>query len=146
MDRDELLQRETQAWDALEAAVARVPDDRRAEEGVVPGWSVQDLVWHCAKWAEYTAGNLEAMAGGTYVEEHHDDAYYDAMNADIAAASKALAWDDVIGGAAEMRQRARAAFEALAEPTPEAVEDFSGETFEHYEEHTAEIAAFADGS
>lgn len=146
MDREELLQREARAWDALEAAVAAVPDDRRAVEGVVPGWSVQDLVWHCGKWAEYTAKNLEAMAAGTYVEEHHDDGYFDAMNADIAAASKAMTWDEVVSGAAEMRQRARAAFEAIAEPTEEAVEDFSGETFEHYEEHTAEIAAFAESS
>ncbi len=56
MDRDELLQREARAWDALEAAVARVPDDRRAEEGVVPGWSTKDLVWHCGYWAGWAGG------------------------------------------------------------------------------------------
>lgn len=146
MDRTELLGREAEAWSALEAAALRVPEDRRGQEGVVPGWSTKDLVWHCAKWAEYTAGNLEAMAAGTYVEEHHDDGYWDAMNADIAAASKAMTWDEVMSGAAEMRRRARSAFEAIAEPTEGAVEDFSGETFEHYEEHTAEIAAFAESS
>jgi hypothetical protein len=139
MDRNGLLQREAHAWDALEAAVARVPGDRRAVEGVVPGWSVQDLVWHCAKWAEYTAGNLEAMAAGTWEEEHHDDAYWDAMNADIAAASKALTWDEVTG--AEMRQRAR---RSRRSPGRQPVRT-SGETFEHYEEHTA-VAAFADGT
>jgi hypothetical protein len=146
MDRDELLRREAEAWSALEAAVAKVPEGRHEEEGVVPGWSTKDLVWHCGKWAEYTAGNLEAMAADTYVEEHHDDAYWDAMNADIAATSKTLAWNEVMTGAVEMRRRARAAFEALPEPTDEAIEDFSGETFEHYEEHTAEIAAFAGRS
>jgi hypothetical protein len=144
MDRDELLQREADAWAALEAAIARVPAERRTEEGVVPGWSVQDLVWHCAKWADYSGGNLEAMATGTYVEEQHDDAYFDAMNADIAAQSKTLAWADVMAGAAAMRERARAALVTIPELTGEAVEDFSGETFEHYEEHAAEIAAFAD--
>jgi hypothetical protein len=145
MNREELLQREADAWIALEAAFTRVPADRRVEEGVVPGWSVQDLVWHCAKWAEYTGGNLEAMAAGTYVDEDHDDAYWDAMNADIAAQSKSLTWDEVVDGAAEMRARARAAMGALSDLTDAAAEDFSGETFEHYEEHTTEIAAFADG-
>jgi hypothetical protein len=144
MDRDELLQRETDGWAGLEAAYTRVPAERRGEEGVVPRWSVKDLVWHCAKWAEYTGGNLEAMAAGTYAEEHHDDAYWDAMNADIAAQSKVRTWDEVIGAAAEMRERARAALMALSSVTDEAAEDFSDETFEHYEEHAAEIAAFAD--
>jgi hypothetical protein len=144
MDRDELLRREADAWTALGTAVGRVPADRLTEEGVVPGWSVADLVWHCGKWAEYTAGNLEAMRADTYVDEDHDDAYWDAMNAEIAAASKAMSWDAILSGVATMRERARAAFEALPELTAEAAEDFSGETFEHYEEHTAEIAAFAD--
>ena len=46
MDRDELLEREHASWSALEAAVGRVPADRRAVDGVVPGWSVKDLLWH----------------------------------------------------------------------------------------------------
>lgn len=144
MDRDELLRREADAWTALGTAVGRVPADRLTEEGVVPGWSVADLVWHCGKWAEYSGANLEAMSAGTYVDEDHDDAYWDAMNAQIAAASKSMAWEDILSGVAAMRERARAALEALPELTDEAAGDFSGETFEHYEEHAAEIAAFAD--
>jgi hypothetical protein len=143
MEREAMLQREAEAWAALEIAVAAVPAERRTEEGVVPGWSVQDLVWHCAAWADFAGGNLEAMAAGTYADEDHDDAYWDAMNADIAAASKAMSWDEAVAGAAEARARVRAALEALSEVTDEAAEDFSGETFEHYEEHAAEIAAFA---
>jgi hypothetical protein len=45
MDRDELLEREHASWSAFEAAVGRVPPDRRAVDGVVPGWSVKDLIW-----------------------------------------------------------------------------------------------------
>ncbi len=144
MDRDELLQREADAWAGLEAAVARVSAERRTVEGVVPGWSVQDLVWHCAAWADFAGGNLEAMAAGTYEDEDHDDAYWDAMNADIAAASKAMSWDEVVAGAADARARVRAAIVAVPDLTDEAAADFSGETFEHYDEHAAEIAAFAD--
>jgi hypothetical protein len=37
----------------------------------------------------------------------------------------------------------REALEALTALTDEAVDEFTGETFEHYEEHAAEILAFA---
>lgn len=144
MDRDELLQREARAWDALEAAVARVPDDRRAEEGVVPGWSTKDLVWHCGYWAGWAGGKIEAMAAGTYVDESHDDAYYDEENATINEEGRGLTWDEVHARASEMRERTRAAVGSLPELTDEAAEVFSAETFEHYEEHAAEIVAFAD--
>src|SRR6266511_2228767 len=62
MDREELLEREHASWSALEAAVGRVPSDRRAVDGVVPGWSVKDLLWHCAYWAGFWAGTTEARA------------------------------------------------------------------------------------
>jgi len=144
--KDELLEREAASWAALEVAVAKVPAERLAEPGAVPGWSVADLVWHCAKWADYSGANLEAMAAGTYVPDDHDDAYFDALNGSFADESKAMSWDAIVTGAAAARARVRAALAALPEADAPAVEDFGGETFEHYEEHAAEIAAFAAGS
>jgi hypothetical protein len=37
----------------------------------------------------------------------------------------------------------RTALRALTDATDELAEEFSGETYEHYEEHAAEIRAFA---
>jgi hypothetical protein len=65
MDRDELLEREHASWSAFEAAVGRVPADRRADDGVEPGWSVKDLVWHCAYWAGFCADTIEARRRAT---------------------------------------------------------------------------------
>jgi hypothetical protein len=47
MNTEELLEREDQAWLAFVDAFAAVPEDQRDQQGVVPGWSTQDLVWHC---------------------------------------------------------------------------------------------------
>ena len=54
-----------------------------------------------------------------------------------------MAWDEIIVQSERNRERARAALQALSTVTDEALEEFTGETFEHYEEHAAEISAFA---
>lgn len=143
MDTEEMLRREEEAWAALAAAAGSVAEERRTEAGVVPGWSVQDLMWHCAKWAGYVGGELEAMAAGRPQDEDHDDAYWDGLNEEIAQEARTMTWTDVLGGAAQMRQHARAALAAMPELTDEAAQEFADETFVHYEEHAAEIARFA---
>jgi hypothetical protein len=143
MEREQLLKREAEAWAALEDAVDRVPEERRAEPGVVPDWSVHDLVWHCAWWARYSGDNLERMAAGTYVHESHDDKYWDAINARIAKEGRGMTWDEVVKGASTARARVRNGLALLPGVTKEAEKDFAGETFEHYEEHTVEIERFA---
>lgn len=143
MDRDELLRREEENWRAFEAAVAAVPAERRLEAGVVPGWSVRDLVWHCARWSDEVSTALAAMAAGTYVPEDHPDAYYDDLNARWAEEAKGVDWDTVATEMIAARNRARAAFEAIAEPDQAAFEWFTDEAADHYAEHAAEISAFA---
>jgi hypothetical protein len=44
---DELAKREAESWQAFLAEVEAVPSGLRSVEGVVPGWSVKDLVHHC---------------------------------------------------------------------------------------------------
>jgi hypothetical protein len=143
MDRDELLERERASWGAFEAAIERIPADRRVEDGVVPGWSVKDLLWHCAYWAEYCADTMEARAAGDLADPwDHDDAYWNAENDRVARESKAMTWDAVESDAVGMREHVR---NALLETTDEvAMRWFAEETFEHYDEHAAEIARFAN--
>jgi hypothetical protein len=143
MDRDELLEHERASWGAFEAAVERVPADRRAEDGVVPGWSVKDLVWHCAYWAGYCGDTIEARVAGDLSDPwDHDDAYWDAENDRVAKESKAMTWEAVESDAAGMREQVR---KALATTTDEvAMRWFAEETFEHYDEHATEIARFAN--
>ena len=60
--RDELLDREEAAWARMWAQVERVPAGARAREGVVGDWSVQDMVWHCARWADFCGEYIDSCA------------------------------------------------------------------------------------
>ncbi len=145
MTIDEVLTREAEAWATLEAAVAVVPATRRTEEGVVPGWSTQDVLWHCAFWVDFVAQVVEAAAAG--IEGPGDDDW-DRVNEQVARDAKAMAWDDVVAGAETSRARVRDAIASLLpqQLTENLDKEIGGETYEHYEEHAAEIAAFAAGS
>jgi hypothetical protein len=144
-DRDELLRREAEAWAELLTAADRVAPELRTVAGVVPDWSVVDLVFHCGKYAELTGGRLEEMAAGTYVDVEQPEHEWQAMNDGWAAESKTLTWEQAVAAAEAGRMKARTALEALAEVDEAASTWFSDETFEHYAEHTEEISRFADG-
>ena len=139
-----MLRQEEQGWAAFMAAVDRVPAERRDEPGVVPGWSVKDLVWHCGKWADWVREPLKRIEAGTY--DPDEDYPTERLNDQWAEDSKSLSWDDVERGVADQRRDARAALEALPEVTDDAAREFNNETWEHYAEHAAEIEAFAGGS
>jgi hypothetical protein len=145
MVRQELLEREASSWEALMAAVARVPEDRRAEPGVVPGWSVADLVWHCGYWVDDAARRIEAIAAGT-PEPDDPEAVWQKTNDEVAAQSKTMSWDEVVARSEAARDRIRAVLSSLSEIPAAAESEFVDETIEHYDEHAAEIERFAAGS
>src|SRR5436309_5567478 len=66
--REEYLAKEQASWDAFLQSVEAVPEEGRTDPTVVPGWSVQDLVWHCAGWAGFAGDHLEQMRDGTFVD------------------------------------------------------------------------------
>jgi hypothetical protein len=145
MERQQLLDREASSWEALMGAVARVPEARRTELGVVPGWSVVDLVWHCGYWVDDAARRIELIAAGR-PEGHDPEAVWQKTNDEVAEQSKAMSWDEVVTRSEAARERIRAVVSSLPEIVPAAESEFSDETFEHYDEHTAEIRRFADAS
>ena len=142
--RDQLLQREAEAWSAFLAAVDRVPIELRTMPEVVPEWSVVDLVFHNGKWAELAGTHLEQKAAGTFVDEDQPEEVWQAMNAAWAEESKSLSWEQAVAIAEAGRMKARTALEALGEVDDAAASAFTDETFDHYPEHTDEIARFAD--
>ena len=64
IDRDAVLRREDEAGGVLAEAFEAVPAERRSIEGVVPGWSTQDMIFHCAFWADDAGDVLERMRAG----------------------------------------------------------------------------------
>ncbi|MDH4113729.1 MAG: DinB family protein [Actinomycetota bacterium] len=145
-DRQELLRREEAAWSALLTAAERVPAELRTVAGVVPDWSVSDLVFHSGKYAELTGQRLEQMASGTFVDEEQPQEQWQAMNDGWAEESKSLTWEQSVAAAEACRAKARSALEALSEVDDTAASWFSDETFLHYAEHTDEIERFADST
>ena len=137
MDREEMLTREDAAWRELSDAVGATPPDRRSVEGVVPGWSTHDLVWHCAYWANVTGDVLERIRGGDPDPDDGAD-----PEAEILAQGRGLSWDEVVARAEQGRQRARTALSAFDDIPERATTWFVEDTTEHYEEHQAQIRAF----
>ena len=139
MDREEMLGREDEAWRGFVETVRSVPADRRDVEGVVPGWTVHDLVWHVGYWAGYAADVIERDRAGETDLEPEDSQLDDAK---ILATGRGMDWDEVVRRAEQGRDRVRAAFTTSPDPGDIAVGWFRDDTFGHYDEHTAEIRAF----
>jgi hypothetical protein len=86
------------------------------------------------------------MEAGTFVGEEQPEEVWQAMNDAWAEESKSLTWEQAVAIAEAGRMKARAALEALEEVGETAASWFVDETYEHYPEHTEEIARFAGGS
>jgi hypothetical protein len=140
-DLDKLLELEEKAWTAFVATVRRVPDHLRGNEGVVPGWSVNDLVFHTGRWAGVAAEKLDLLRRGEPALEDDD---WQPMNDAWAAQSKSMPYEQAMASATQDRRRAREALEAMSSVTHEIESWFKEETFDHYAEHTEEIARYAD--
>ena len=141
MEKQELLEMEEKAWTAFVGEARRVPEHLRADPGVVPGWSVNDLVFHVAKWAGVAADKLDLLRKGEPAQEDDD---WEAMNQAWAARSKSMPYEQAMSEALQERQRAREALEAMDAVTSEAEGWFKEETIDHYAEHADEIARYAD--
>ena len=136
---EELLEKEDESWSEFVDAFDSISEDARDVEGVVPGWSTKDLVWHCGYWAGFVADVLDKIGRG---ESGDDDRDWDALNALVIEDGRAMSWDEIVVSSEQNRTRAREALQALPELTDEAITEFAGETFEHYDEHATEIRAF----
>ena len=141
----EFLDREDASWAAFAEQVERVPEDRRETPGVVGQWTLKDVVWHCVYWARFAADHLVKEGDGPYTDPFagQPDEHWDAVNAEIAEASSAMSWDDVWSGTAEAREVLRHAIVRPGLP-PEPVDFAAEESWVHYDEHGAEVRAFAD--
>jgi Mycothiol maleylpyruvate isomerase N-terminal domain len=141
----ELLLREAAAWESFLAQVERVGHDDRERAGALEGWSVKDLVWHCAHWTDFCAAALEDAGDGPFVDpfDAEPDEYWHEENARVARESAPMSWRDAREGADAARTRVRSAIGGLARVDEATARFFGDETFVHYDEHAEHVAAFA---
>lgn len=149
--KDEVLRELDSAWGDLMRAVETVPEDDCETPGVVDEWTLKDLLGHISFWSGLAASTLRCATDGRLedVERGQGDNWVDEWNKREYEARKDFPLSQV--RAEWMRNHLEAA-DAL-DQAPEEVLDmpfkngpihayFSGDTYEHYREHTDHIKAW----
>ena len=144
-DPQRLLADEAEGAARFDAAMARIPEDRRADPTVTPdGWTPIMLAVHMSGWLDECSDALEAMIAGTYDPDAPTDPVDDINRAQVARAA-ALTWSEATEAVAAARTRARAAWQALPEITPDAWSWFEESGPNHYAKHVHDLTAWLDG-
>lgn len=138
------LKRIEGSWRRLTAALDGIPEERLGEPGAVGEWSVKDVMGHLAFWDEQALVAAERQLAGQAPAKVVD---WQAMNEREAAARADRS-------AAEQRaelERAHGLIVALLRsrlPLDPATVGLCGcleeDTYQHFDEHAAEIRAWRD--
>jgi hypothetical protein len=144
--KDDLAASEADSWRSLSASFDAIPAGMRDQPLLPNGWSVKDVEWHIVFWWQDCVRSLEALVRGDHSDYQGDT---DAINDEALREGRSLTLDEVEERLATTRDRLLLAWFESPED-PRAIEAFTGETIEHYEEHVDDVAAaaarFADGS
>ncbi|MGH2530682.1 MAG: maleylpyruvate isomerase N-terminal domain-containing protein [Thermomicrobiales bacterium] len=132
----ESLEKIDTSWNALLDVLNGIPADR-LNDPVCGEWSVKDLVAHIAFWD----GQAEIEAQRDALGESSPETDWQAMNEREAAASKDRPYDEVWRELNDTHERMRSVFRQL--PALD-VKSVGGDTFDHYDEHRAEIASWRE--
>src|SRR5215467_7857819 len=97
MDKTGVLKEMSASYDALEEILASLDKTQFVTEGVIPGWSVKDMLAHIASWHHRLLRWLDAavynqeptISGPNNIEE------MDALNAQFYQENKARPLDEV---------------------------------------------------
>lgn len=141
---EDVLRQEDDLYTHLLEAIGAVTVDRRTAEGVVPGWSTHDVLWHVTYWVGHASTMLEqASFGPPFPDEPEEGAYYDARNAEEFATGRELTWDQVTARLSDARRRLRSALEAAPDAARPWMSERAMEEVQHYRVHAAQIRAFS---
>lgn len=139
------LDRECAGWYEVLALVRSLTPAECLEPGYYrdPDWTVRDLVAHLGTWMAEAQIQLERLNAGTY-EGHEVDV--DALNAALLAGMEGQPWDVAWVQAQSARSWMLEVWNALREPSDEAMwwirrgaADHYAEHFERLHEWTAEL-------
>jgi hypothetical protein len=128
-----------ETWTEFTAAVEGLTPEQMRREGVLPGWSMKELLGHMEFWLTRAAEGLEVMREGTFSGREATDEEVDRQNATAAAVARSRDLSDIRTALAAARVRVRSALYALPELQDIAIEAFAGETYDHYAEHLSDV-------
>ena len=153
VNKTSILDEMSTSYAALEEILASLDKMQFFTERVIPGWSIKDMLAHIAswhhrllKWLEAAVQNEEpAISGPDNVEE------MDALNAQFYQENISRPLDEVLPDFRTTRQQIMDIVQAMPEEDLMSPHRFAwsqgkplwhliaGDTFEHYEEHLAQI-------
>jgi hypothetical protein len=153
MDKTSILNEMSTDYAALEEILAPLNKVLMTTEGVIPGWSIKDMLAHIASWHHRLLMWLGAairdeepsISGPDSVEE------MDALNAQFYQENKSRPLDEVLTDFRTTHQQIIDIVQAMPEDDLISPHRFAwsqgkplwhliaGDTFEHYQEHLAQI-------
>jgi hypothetical protein len=156
VDKTGVLKEMSTSYNALEEILASLDKTQYVTEGVIPGWSIKDMLAHIASWHHRLLRWLDAavrnqeptISGPDNIEE------MDALNAQFYQENKARPLDEVLADFRTSYQRIMEIVQTMpeddlisphrfawsqGEPLWQAI---AGDTYEHYQEHIAQIQAW----
>jgi hypothetical protein len=128
------------SWAKLMDTLKGLPDGRMSEPGVAGDWSVKDVLGHVAYWEGCAIGTVErALSGEPEPNGSRDsvDSINDGVYQERADWTVAQALDELYG----THERFMAALRQHPDIDSDIIE---GDTFEHYDEHAADIRSWRD--
>ena len=153
VDKTSILNEMSISYAALEEILTTLDKTQYFTEGVIPGWSIKDILAHIASWHHRLLMWLDAavrneeptISGPDNVEE------MDALNAQFYQENKSRLLDEVMADFYTTYQQIMDIVQAMpeedlmnphrfawskGEPLWQAI---AGDTYEHYQEHLAQI-------
>jgi hypothetical protein len=139
-NREELIDRIEQGWRAWVDAVEGIPDNRLSEPAV-GHWSTKDLLGHIAFWEDWAIGYCRRIIAGEPEPEEDSDA----INEGQVAESKGKTAAEQKRYRDEAHARLAAFLPSIRDDDPQfarLVEALGGETWGHFDEHSAQVRAW----
>ena len=144
MDKQRLLNRLEQGWQAFCESFGGLSDSMLAEPGVAGQWSIRDVLSHVTTWEEEALKSLPlTLEGKPFPSYSTVYGSIDAFNAGEQERKREFSLDRVKHEAADTHERLMA---FLASVSPSAyhtnsrfMRPLTQGTYEHYREHTRQI-------
>ena len=138
----ELSERTEQSWRAWVDAVDGIPGERLAEP-MVGHWSIKDLMGHIAFWEDWVVADCQRILAG----EPDSGENLDPINQGQVASSKDASVAEQKRYRDEAHARLTAFLGTIADDEPKfpaLAATLAGETYGHYDEHTAQVRSWRD--
>ena len=160
IDKAGVLKAMGTSYTTLEAILASLDKTQYFIEGVIPGWSIKDILAHISSWHHRLYQFLDAalynqepaISGPDNIEE------LDALNAQFYIENKSLPLDEVLADFRNTYQHILSIVQAMPEEDLLNPHRFSwsqgeplwksiaGDTYEHYQEHILQIQRWLDST